>query len=266
MNFIKDLTNNIPLLVIMIAIVLLIIVLLVILIVQIARKKKQAQNCEPPAEAEISAETPVSESEDETLTPHEEKQTMPVAVPTEEKQELIKEKEIELMKTEEKVSAKKTEPKTAAKSAPKTAAKPAPKPAPKDTPKTAEKKPAKATAAAKVSNAAGKWVLYEEDRGGYGFRLIANNGEVMLRSSSPYATLQSAKSGIKTYQDNIAADRMEVVETKKGNFFVQINNASKRMLATSADYKNRTSAENAAASIKRWAATTVIVVEEEENK
>ena len=259
----KDLLDNIPLLVIMAAIILLVIVLFVVLIVQIAKKKKQAKNSQPivgdSTEAPASEAKPEEKPEDEKAEPHEE-QEVPAEAPAEEKpeekQESLEEKEQKPMKKEEKPPVKKTEPKVAAKPAPKSTAKAAPK--------AAEKKPVKAVAAAKVSNAAGKWVLFEEDRGGYGFRLIANNGEEMLRSSSPYATLQSAKSGIKTYQDNIAANRMEVVETKKGNFFVQINNASKRMLATSADYKNRTSAENAAASIKRWAKSAVIVVEDDE--
>lgn len=86
----------------------------------------------------------------------------------------------------------------------------------------------------------------------------------MLKSSSPYASLQSAKAGIKTYQDNIAAGRLEVVETKKGNFFVQVNNASGRMLATSADYPNRSGCESALQSIKRWAQTSTIVQESED--
>lgn len=129
--------------------------------------------------------------------------------------------------------------------------------------KTAEKKTTTSVKDASERASGGKWIIYEEERGGYGFKLLASNGEIMLKSSAPYASLGSAKVGIKTYQDNIAAKRLEIIETKKGNFFVQINNANNRLLATSADYKTRTGCESAAESIQRWAPATLILIENE---
>ncbi len=126
-----------------------------------------------------------------------------------------------------------------------------------------EEKPA---AAPKASGANGKWVISKDERGRYEFALYASNGEMMLESGTPYATLSSAKSGIKTYQDNIAAERLEINETKNGAFFVQVLNARGGLLATSADYKTRTACTNAAESIKRWAQTMTIEVEEESDE
>ncbi len=124
-------------------------------------------------------------------------------------------------------------------------------------PAKAEEKPAEPVAPAK-SGANGKWVITKDNRGRYGFELFASNGEMMLESGTPYATLASAKSGIKTYQDNIAAGRLEINETKNGTFFVQVLNARGGLLATSADYKTKSACSSAADSIKRWAQTTVI--------
>ncbi len=107
------------------------------------------------------------------------------------------------------------------------------------------------------SSAGGKWVI-EEVKGRYWFSLYANNGQVMLESATPYATLSSARSGIKTYQDNIAANRLEITEHKNGDFQVQILNARGGLLATSSTYNSRGDCEKALESIKRWATSTTI--------
>ena len=87
----------------------------------------------------------------------------------------------------------------------------------------------------------------------------------MLTSSVPYASLQSAKTGIQTYKTNIAkAENVQIEETKSGSFFVRILNARGALLANSADYKSRSSCESAAESIKRWATTDAVEVAEGE--
>lgn len=250
MNLSEYLKNNIPLLIVFVLIIALIIVLAVLLILQLLRKKKKVEEItettersEPENSDSDSLEVNPQESDEGTPAPETESEpeiTIDESVETEPEQtqtEIIKEEDA--MKKTEKEEKKpvKTEPKKTNK--------------PVIPPVKGAKNP-------------GKWIIYEEDRGGYGFRLVASNGEQMLKSSSPYASLSSAKSGIKTYQDNIAAGRLEINETKNGNFFVQINNASNRLLATSADYKSRSSCESAADSIKRWASTAVIVVESDE--
>lgn len=269
-NLINYMKDHIALTVVLAVVLVLIIALIVLLAVEIARSKKRAKaNGNAPAPAEEAApdepeeEKPLPEAEAPEATQPEAAQEEP-APPT----------EAEAQPTEQKTEPTKNEmagyvfvpvkKDRAAEKAPATATKEEPMKQEKKAQPEKKTQPAAAPVAAKKpakKESVGKWIIYEEDRGGYGFKLVASNGEVMIRSSSPYASLSSAKSGVKTYQENIAAGRLEVVETKKGNFFVQVNNASKRLLATSADYPTRSSCENALASIKRWAATTVVVVE-----
>lgn len=242
---IEYIKNHIPLTIVLAVIFVAIIVLVVFLAIEISRKKRKS-----PAEAPVFAESAPAENTP-TVVPAAETEVPAVEAPQEEpaqKDEMagfifvpVKKEKKTVAEAADNVQEETMKQEKKTKPAPVAAKKPAAKPAKKES--------------------IGKWVVYEEDRGGYGFKLVASNGEEMLKSSSPYASLSSAKSGIKTYQDNIAAGRLEVVETKKGNFFVQVNNASKRLLATSADYKTRVSCENALESIKRWAATTVIAVE-----
>ena len=107
------------------------------------------------------------------------------------------------------------------------------------------------------SGLGGKWVI-EEVKGQYWFSLYAPNGQVMLESATPYVSLASARAGITTYQNNIAADRLNIVEHKNGDSQVQVLNGRGGLLATSSTYSTRSQAENAKASIKRWAATSTI--------
>lgn len=241
---IEYLKNNIPLLIVFVLIIALIIVLAVLLIRQLVRKKK-TDNTTETVETQQLEEATVPEPEFEPEPEPEPEPEAPVSESVETQTETIMEEETMKQPEKEEKKPVKAEPKKTSKPA-----KPAPTPV--------------AAPIVKSGKNLGKWVIFEEDRGGFGFRLMASNGEQMLKSSSPYASISSAKSGIKTYQDNIAAGRLEINQTKNGNFFVQINNASNRLLATSADYKTRSSCESAADSIKRWAPTTVIVVENDE--
>lgn len=251
------LKENIPLVVIMAIIAAAIVALIVVLCV--VRKKQRAETAEEaPKEAEETA--PSADSEEPSGEPGE---TEPPKEPEEPSGEGVP---IEPPKEEASANTEEKEPpeRDGKEDTMKPEKKPTPKPAAKEPQKEPKKVPAAPVKPEKKSGAAGKWIVYAEDRGGYGFRLLASNGELMLRSSSPYSSAASAKNGIKTYQENIAAGRLEIVETKKGNFFVQVNNGQNRLLATSADYKTRASCEAAAESIKRWAATGVVLLEEDD--
>ncbi|MBR7186692.1 MAG: DUF1508 domain-containing protein [Clostridia bacterium] len=129
---------------------------------------------------------------------------------------------------------------------------------------TTEKAEEKAGSVAPAkSGANGKWVI-EEVKGKYWFSLYAPNGQMMLESATPYATLSNAKAGIKTYQDNIAAGHLEIAEHKNGKFQVLVLNARGGLLSMSSTYSSHSQAENASASIQRWAQATTI--EEAENE
>ena len=263
-TFLENLKNNLPLAIILAVVGVLIIVLAIVLIVNVAKGKKAqkaAKTSEPeaaPAEPAAPAQ-PVEEKPAEPVKPVEpvqETHAAPVVeVPAEPVKPAAPVEEKPAAPVEEKPAApapviisqqaepqKKVEPKVViiAKKADKKAA-----------PKKAEPP--------KISTVNGKWVI-ENVQGKYWLSLVAPNGQVMVQSPTSYASLSSAKSGIKTYQENIAAGHMEVTELKNGDSQVQILNGSGRLLATSSTYSSKAQTENALSSIKRWAPTKAIVV------
>ena len=262
--------DNLILSIVLGAILLLIIVLAIVLIALSAKAKKlkkaakeaeAAAPVEEPVKEEKPVEEPVKEEKVEEVPVVEEK---PVEEPVkEEKVEeapVVEEKPVEEPVVEEKpveepIPAEEPVVEEEVKREPVEKTTKARSPYVfKPTGKTVTKK---AEPVSKGANG-GKWVIAPDERGRYGFRLYASNGEVMLESGTPYATLSSAKSGIRTYQTNIAADHLEIAETKNGAFFVQVLNARGGLLATSADYKTRSACASAAESIKRWAQTTTV--------
>lgn len=195
-----------------------------------------------PAPVEEDKPAPVEKTEQPKPAPAPQPKVVPVIIKPSERLQTTKEEPMEKKENVKKPEpVKKTEP---AKSAPKPAA------------------PAKKQEPAKVSAAAGKWVI-EAIKGKYWLSLIAPNGQVMLESPTAYASLSSARSGIKTYQENIAAGRMEITEHKNGDSQVQILNGRGLLLATSSTYSTRTQAESALGSIKRWSVTEAVEVLEE---
>ena len=135
--------------------------------------------------------------------------------------------------------------------------------------KQAPKKPRKTQskeALAKIYS--GKWVVSvsgQNDDGtpSYSFELRASNGEKLL-SSVDYKSVQGAKNGIKTYKSNIEKDNFTIAQNKKGEFYFRLLNGSGHLLSTGEQYQSKSSCENAIDSVKRFAMTAVIVVEEEE--
>lgn len=262
------------------AVLVVIIALLIAIIVLSVKVKKKAKAEVEQAEPERE-ETPAEREEEEAApAPAEEKQAAPAPEPTEEPVPMAEpeppaaeEKPVEepAEAIEEPKNEKEEVPMKKEEKAGKTPAAKKPAPAKKDEAPKKDKglvfKPAPAVPAApaapakeekaKVSAANGKWVI-EKANGKYWLSLIAPNGQVMLESPAPgYATLPSARSGIKTYQDNIAAGRLEITEHKNGDFQVLVLNARHGLLAASSTYSSRNQAESASASIKRWAATGV---------
>ncbi len=276
LNYIKD-PGNLPLIIVLGVVILVILVLVIVMIVGTVRSKKRSRRETEEAVLALSQVPPDEEytpySPEEEPSPAEtEEPTEPVVaaeeapaeeVPTEaqptepaapeEKQE---ETAYAAVETEEpEMEQKKTEPSKKEEPAKKEAKKPIAKAEPKKEP--AKKPEPKKAEPAKVSAANGKWVI-EAVKGKYWLSLIAPNGQVMLESPTPYASLQSARSGVKTYQDNIAAERLEITEHKNGDSQVQVLNGRGGLLATSSTYSSRAQAESARDSIKRWASTTAI--------
>lgn len=107
---------------------------------------------------------------------------------------------------------------------------------------------------------AGKWVIVTEDDGRLYAYLKASNGEKMLATEG-YSSLSGIKSGIDTLKKNIQKDNYAINLDKNGNFVFKIFSGANRLLCVGEGYSTREQCEKAFASVKRFAATAVITVE-----
>lgn len=107
---------------------------------------------------------------------------------------------------------------------------------------------------------AGKWVIATEDDGRLYAYLKASNGEKMLATEG-YSSLSGIKSGIDTLKKNIQKDNYAINLDKNGNFVFKIFSGANRLLCVGEGYSTREQCEKAFASVKRFAATAVITVE-----
>lgn len=107
---------------------------------------------------------------------------------------------------------------------------------------------------------AGKWVIVTEDDGRLYAYLKASNGEKMLATEG-YSSLSGIKSGIDTLKKNIQKDNYAINLDKNGNFVFKIFSGANRLLCVGEGYSTREQCEKAFSSVKRFAATAVITVE-----
>ncbi len=220
---------------------------------EVKEEPKEEEHPEEKAEepkAEEPAEAPAEETAEEKLAeePAEEAPAKDEEASEEPKEEPKEEHDMKKTEPKEKVESVKEEREKPSKKEPKSTSPYVFRPG------KAEEEEKKSDS---KSGLGGKWVI-EEVKGQYWFSLYAPNGQVMLESATPYVSLASARAGITTYQNNIAADRLNIVEHKNGDSQVQVLNGRGGLLATSSTYSTRSQAENAKASIKRWAATSTI--------
>lgn len=107
---------------------------------------------------------------------------------------------------------------------------------------------------------AGKWLIVTEADGRLYAYLKASNGEKMLATEG-YTSLSGIKSGIDTLKKNIQKDNYAINLDKNGNFVFKIFSGSNRLLCVGEGYTTREQCEKAFASVKRFAASAVITVE-----
>ena len=138
-----------------------------------------------------------------------------------------------------------------------------------ENPATPPAKPSATKSSVNNKAYAGKWIITENRNNKdslptYSFELRASNGEKLLASTA-YKSLQGAKNGIKTYRNNIVNGKFTIAQNKKGDYFFKLLNASDRLLCTGEQYQSKFNCESAIDSVKRFAETAVIVVEENED-
>jgi uncharacterized protein YegP (UPF0339 family) len=105
---------------------------------------------------------------------------------------------------------------------------------------------------------AGKFVLKKTANGQFDFRLVAGNGEQILRSET-YTTKPAAENGIESVKKNAGSDvRYEKLTAKNGQFYFNLKAANGQVIGTSEMYKAEASREKGIASVKTNAATAAI--------
>ena len=102
-----------------------------------------------------------------------------------------------------------------------------------------------------------KFVLFNEGGFFYKYRLVANNGQKMF-ISEPYKNEKACKTGIETLKKNIETLKIDIEKDKKGQYCFRAITAQGRPLGQSANYATKKQAEQAAASLKKYASTDVI--------
>ena len=234
---------------------------------QTPAQKQEVKEIEPKVEpVEIKQETSKTETPKDEQIKNEPKKQAPVKKATQkvdENKKTAEKKASEPKAVEKKVVVSKTLEKKTVET----------KPSVKkvaETKKDVSKKPEeKATTVEPIKTAySGKWVISESGTNTdgtptYCFELRASNGEKLL-SSVDYKSLNGAKNGIKTYKTNIEKDNFTIAQNKKGDYFFKLLNGSGNLLSTGETYPNKTNCENAVDSVKRFAATAIIFVDEKD--
>ncbi|MCR5078772.1 MAG: YegP family protein [Bacilli bacterium] len=186
---------------------------------------------EEKEEEPVKAEEPVVEEEKEEPAPEEEE-------PVKEEEPVEEEAPVEEEKQEEVAPA------------------PAPVAEKQEEPKPAPKK--KAAPTEKKEKVLGKYEVFPE-AGFYKYRLMANNGEILVVSSG-YKTRDGAKNGIATLKKNVEGGMSKVITDKNGYSQFRIFTANdSRLVASGEFYATPAAAQKALASVERFYKTERIV-------
>lgn len=106
----------------------------------------------------------------------------------------------------------------------------------------------------------GKWKI-SQDGDGYVATLSASNGGTLLKTEK-YKSLSGVKNGIETIKKNIDGGNFAISVDKYGHYRFKLFNLSNRLICVSEDYSSKNKCENGIESVKRFAKTDVIIMEE----
>ncbi len=111
----------------------------------------------------------------------------------------------------------------------------------------------------------GKWLI-DSGKGAdgetvYYFELYANNGEKLL-TSEEYTTYTGAVNGIATHKKNIESGNFRITLTKRGDYIYKLLNGNGQLLCLGEHYKTKRLCMNAVESVKRFAANSPVLTEE----
>ena len=106
----------------------------------------------------------------------------------------------------------------------------------------------------------GKWKISQED-GGFMATLTASNGGTLLKTEK-YKSLSGVKNGIETIKKNIDGGNFAISVDKYGHYRFKLFNVSNRLICVSEDYSSKNKCESGIESVKRFAKTDTVIIEE----
>lgn len=106
----------------------------------------------------------------------------------------------------------------------------------------------------------GKWKVKEQD-GKFYAELTASNGGTLLKTEL-YTTLTGLKNGIATIKKNVDSGNMVISLDKHGHYHFKLYSSSNRLICISEDYSSKAKCESGILSVKRFAKTAIIIIED----
>ena len=109
----------------------------------------------------------------------------------------------------------------------------------------------------------GKWKI-KKDKNGYFAKLHASNGGLLLQTEH-YTTMSGVKSGIETIKKNVENGNFAISIDKNNHYHFKLFSKSNKLICISEDYSSKAKCDNGIASVKRFANTTAIILEENDD-
>lgn len=109
----------------------------------------------------------------------------------------------------------------------------------------------------------GKWKIKKED-GKFYAELTASNGGILLKTEL-YSSMSSLKNGIETLKKNIETGNIVITFDKNGHYRFKVFNHTNRLICISESYSSKAKCESGILSVKRFAKSDAIIVEESTN-
>ncbi len=106
----------------------------------------------------------------------------------------------------------------------------------------------------------GKWKISQEDEG-FIATLTASNGGTLLKTEK-YKSISGVKNGIETIKKNIDGGNFAISVDKYGHYRFKLFNVSNRLICVSEDYSSKNKCESGIESVKRFAKTDTVIIEE----
>ncbi len=106
----------------------------------------------------------------------------------------------------------------------------------------------------------GKWKIKQVETKYYA-ELIASNGGILLKTEF-YASLSGVKNGIETIKKNIDEGNFTISLDKHGHYRFKLFSKLNRLICISEDYSSRAKCDSGIESVKRFAKTAYVLIEE----